>query len=350
MHRAPDGPRALTHKDAAQGLTVHRTGVRQGRASITHPGRARSRVTPEAVAFWVRAPGVGELRRRRFPNRATARCSSAPSGRASAAGPRLSCSAVEVPADQYAQMRAPFQEGDFPGPVKYGYLNVGVVEQGPGDARRDGPCSASTPTSRATWCPPPPWSRCRTACRPSGRSWPGTVETAVNALWDAPPLVGDRVSVVGAGMVGCCVATGGGGHTRGSGDPRRRRPESGRPSRRRWGSRSRAPPTRPATRTSSSTPPRPRPGCRPACGPARAGDVGARPQLVRRPRGPALPRRPVPLGPAGHPGQPGRDRLARRGPAAGRMPTGCGSLSTCSRTRRSTRSSPGRPRSRSCPR
>jgi len=34
----------------------------------------------------------------------------------------------------------------------------------------------------------------------------GTVETAVNALWDAAPLVGDRVAVVGAGMVGCCVA------------------------------------------------------------------------------------------------------------------------------------------------
>jgi threonine dehydrogenase-like Zn-dependent dehydrogenase len=34
----------------------------------------------------------------------------------------------------------------------------------------------------------------------------GTVETAVNALWDAPPLIGDRVTVVGAGMVGCCVA------------------------------------------------------------------------------------------------------------------------------------------------
>src|SRR5690242_21304533 len=33
-----------------------------------------------------------------------------------------------------------------------------------------------------------------------------TVETAVNALWDAAPLVGDRVTVVGAGMVGCCVA------------------------------------------------------------------------------------------------------------------------------------------------
>jgi threonine dehydrogenase-like Zn-dependent dehydrogenase len=34
----------------------------------------------------------------------------------------------------------------------------------------------------------------------------GTVETAVNALWDSAPLVGDRVAVVGAGMVGCCVA------------------------------------------------------------------------------------------------------------------------------------------------
>jgi threonine dehydrogenase-like Zn-dependent dehydrogenase len=34
----------------------------------------------------------------------------------------------------------------------------------------------------------------------------GTVETAVNALWDAAPLIGDRVAVVGAGMVGCAVA------------------------------------------------------------------------------------------------------------------------------------------------
>ncbi|MFJ9173881.1 zinc-binding alcohol dehydrogenase [Streptomyces sp. NPDC102360] len=34
----------------------------------------------------------------------------------------------------------------------------------------------------------------------------GTVETALNALWDAPPRIGDRIAVVGAGMVGCCVA------------------------------------------------------------------------------------------------------------------------------------------------
>ena len=34
----------------------------------------------------------------------------------------------------------------------------------------------------------------------------GTVETAVNALWDAAPRIGDRIAVVGAGMVGCSVA------------------------------------------------------------------------------------------------------------------------------------------------
>ena len=35
-----------------------------------------------------------------------------------------------MPASQRERMRAPFQEGDFPGPVKYGYLSVGVVEDG----------------------------------------------------------------------------------------------------------------------------------------------------------------------------------------------------------------------------
>src|SRR5207245_9743753 len=110
-----------------------------------------------------------------------------------------------VPAGQYAAMRAPFQEGDFPGPVKYGYLNVGVVEEGtpsllgrtvfclyPHQTGYVVPASAVVPVPEGV-----PARRAVLA---------GTVETAVNALWDAAPLVGDRVSVVGAGMVGCCVA------------------------------------------------------------------------------------------------------------------------------------------------
>jgi len=111
----------------------------------------------------------------------------------------------EVPAGQRAAMRAPFQEGDFPGPVKYGYLNVGIVERGP-----------AALLGRTVFCLYPHQTAYVVpinAVIPVPRNVPsaravltGTVETAVNALWDAAPLVGDRVTVVGAGMVGCCVA------------------------------------------------------------------------------------------------------------------------------------------------
>jgi threonine dehydrogenase-like Zn-dependent dehydrogenase len=110
-----------------------------------------------------------------------------------------------VPPEQYAAMRAPFQEGDFPGPVKYGYLNVGVVEQGPPELR-----------GRTVFCLYPHQTRYLVPATavtlvpdgvPTARAvLAGTLETAVNALWDARPLLGDRVAVVGAGMVGCCVA------------------------------------------------------------------------------------------------------------------------------------------------
>ncbi|MDQ2587335.1 zinc-dependent alcohol dehydrogenase [Saccharothrix yanglingensis] len=108
-----------------------------------------------------------------------------------------------VPESQHAVMRAPFQDGEFPWPVKYGYLNVGVVEEGPLLGRTVFclhphqthyvvPADAVTPVPDDV---------------PAGRAvLAGTVETAVNALWDARPRVGDRVAVVGAGMVGCAVA------------------------------------------------------------------------------------------------------------------------------------------------
>src|SRR4029078_5146255 len=97
------------------------------------------------------------------------------------------------------------QEGDFPGPVKYGYLSVGVVERGP-----------EALVGRTVFCLHPHQTACvvpasAVAVVPDGvparrAVLAGTVETAVNALWDAGPLLGDRVAVVGAGMVGLCVA------------------------------------------------------------------------------------------------------------------------------------------------
>jgi threonine dehydrogenase-like Zn-dependent dehydrogenase len=110
-----------------------------------------------------------------------------------------------VPVDQYERMRAPFQEGDFPGPVKYGYLNVGLVEHGPpGLAGRTVFCLH--PHQTAYVVPASAVVEVPREVPPDRAVLAGTVETAVNALWDAAPLVGDRVAVVGAGMVGLCVA------------------------------------------------------------------------------------------------------------------------------------------------
>src|SRR5439155_22509090 len=86
-------------------------------------------VTREAQAFWLRSPGEGELRTVTLPE---------PGGddvlvRTLYSGVRRGTETLVfsggVPASQYTTMRTPFQEGDFPGPVKYGYLNVGVVEE-----------------------------------------------------------------------------------------------------------------------------------------------------------------------------------------------------------------------------
>jgi threonine dehydrogenase-like Zn-dependent dehydrogenase len=165
-------------------------------------------VTParrEAHAFWLREPGFGEIRPVTLPEPATGDVVIRTVRTGVSRGTETLVFRGGVPPGQYASMRAPFQEGDFPGPVKYGYLNVGNVEQGPRELRgRTVFClyphqtAYVVPASAVTVVPE--------GVPPARAVLAGTVETAVNALWDAPPLLGDRVTVIGAGMVGCCVA------------------------------------------------------------------------------------------------------------------------------------------------
>jgi threonine dehydrogenase-like Zn-dependent dehydrogenase len=159
----------------------------------------------EARAFWLREPGAGEIRPVPLavprPGEVVVRTLRSAISR----GTESLVFGGRVPPDQYGAMRAPFQEGEFPGPVKYGYLNVGVVEQGPRDllgrtvfCLHPHQTSYVVPESAVVVVPPDV---------PAARAvLTGIVETAVNALWDATPLIGDRVAVVGAGTVGCCVA------------------------------------------------------------------------------------------------------------------------------------------------
>ncbi|MFC0003556.1 zinc-dependent alcohol dehydrogenase [Micromonospora siamensis] len=162
-------------------------------------------MTRQARACWLRSPGVAELRPAPLPEPGEDEVLVRTRFTGVSRGTETLVFAGRVPPGQYAAMRAPFQEGDFPAPVKYGYLNVGVVEAGPERLR-----------GRTVFCLYPHQSAYVVpvdAVTPVPDGVParravlaGTVETAVNALWDAPPLVGDRVTVIGAGMVGCTVA------------------------------------------------------------------------------------------------------------------------------------------------
>jgi threonine dehydrogenase-like Zn-dependent dehydrogenase len=154
---------------------------------------------PIEHAFWLCAPEIGEIRPVTLPE----------------PGPddvlvRTLRSGVSRGTETLAfrggvPPRAPFQEGEFPGPVKYGYLSVGAVEEGPAELLgRTVFCLY--PHQTAYVVPATAVTVVPEDVPPARAVLAGTVETAVNALWDAAPLVGDRLAVVGAGMVGCCVA------------------------------------------------------------------------------------------------------------------------------------------------
>ena len=158
-----------------------------------------------ARAFWLRAPGEGEIRQVELPDPAGDEVLVQTLYTGVSRGTETLIFRGEVPESQYAVMRAPFQEGDLPGPVKYGYLNVGVVAQGPPQLLgRTVFCLY--PHQTAYVVPASAVIAVPDGVPPARAVLAGTMETAVNALWDAAPLVGDRVTVVGAGMVGCCVA------------------------------------------------------------------------------------------------------------------------------------------------
>lgn len=110
-----------------------------------------------------------------------------------------------VPVSEYARMRAPFQTGDFPAPVKYGYASVGRVERGPGDlegrvvfALHPHQTRYVVPASAVHLVPD--------AVPPARAVLAANLETAINGLWDADLHAGDRVTVIGAGTVGSLVA------------------------------------------------------------------------------------------------------------------------------------------------
>ena len=158
-----------------------------------------------ARAFWMASPGRGEIRTQSVPDPSDDEVLVRTLHSGVSRGTETLVFSGGVPSSHHDAMRAPYQEGDFPAPVKYGYLNVGVVEQGPASLQGRTVFSLYphqtryvVPASAVTVVPDD--------VPPARAVLAGTVETAVNAVWDAAPLIGDRIAVVGGGMVGCSVA------------------------------------------------------------------------------------------------------------------------------------------------
>lgn len=158
-----------------------------------------------ARAFWVRSPGSAGIQSEALAPLAPEEVQVRTLFSGISRGTESLVYSGSVPQSQYEAMRAPFQSGDFPGPVKYGYISVGVIEEGPADR-----------IGERVFCLYPHQDRYRVpgsaalplpADLPPGRAvLAANMETAINALWDAGPMLGDRVLVIGAGVLGLLVA------------------------------------------------------------------------------------------------------------------------------------------------
>jgi len=111
----------------------------------------------------------------------------------------------EVPESQHEAMRAPFQEGHFPGPVKYGYSSVGEVIEGPDELQ--GCAVFCLYPHQDLYCVPAASVMLLPDGLPEARAvLAANAETALNAVWDARPGPGDRIAVIGLGVVGLLTA------------------------------------------------------------------------------------------------------------------------------------------------
>ncbi|MGZ4296706.1 MAG: dehydrogenase, partial [Solirubrobacteraceae bacterium] len=134
----------------------------------------------EAQAFWLREPGCGEIRPVALPEPGPDQVLVRTVRSGVSRGTETLVFRGGVPPAQYAAMRAPFQEGEFPGPVKYGYLNVGAVQRGPAELRgRTVFCLY--PHQTAYVVPAAAVTVVPEGVPPARAVLAGTVETAVNA-------------------------------------------------------------------------------------------------------------------------------------------------------------------------
>ena len=170
----------------------------------TPPDRSRGSIRV-ARSLWYTGPGEAQIRTERLapapPDWLTIETHYSGISR----GTERLVSSGHVPQSEWQRMRAPFQSGDFPFPVKYGYSAAGVVVDGPAEwigrntfALHPHQDVISLPASSVTLLPDGvPLKRATLAAN---------METALNAIWDSEAGPGDTIVIVGGGVVGLLIA------------------------------------------------------------------------------------------------------------------------------------------------
>lgn len=159
----------------------------------------------QTTSFWIEEPGKGCLRNEILPDPGPGDLRVRTLYTGISRGTEALVFRGQVPESLYPSMRAPFQQGEFPGPVKYGYCNVGVVEAGAEEwLGRNVFCLFP---HQADYVVPSSVVQPIPADVPPERAiLAANLETAINACWDAKVGMGDRIVVIGAGVVGLLCA------------------------------------------------------------------------------------------------------------------------------------------------
>jgi NADPH:quinone reductase-like Zn-dependent oxidoreductase len=156
-----------------------------------------------ARAYWAVAPGQGALCPVDVPQAGPDEVAVRMRASGVSRGTERLVLQGRVPQSEHARMRCPFQEGEFPFPVKYGYCAVGVVE----DGVRAGQRVFVLHPHQERFVVPTSWAHQIPDAVPDARATlAANMETALNALWDAELAPDERVAVIGAGVVGLLVA------------------------------------------------------------------------------------------------------------------------------------------------
>ena len=167
-------------------------------------GSPASPASPVAAALWYEGPGKAALRPVGRPQAEPGAAVIRTLWSGLSRGTERLVFRGRIPASEYERMRAPMQEGDFPFPVKYGYAAVGLVEEGPPEwmglnvfCLHPHQTIFAAPLFRLTEVPSNVPARRATIA--------ANMDTALNALWDSGAGPGDRIVVVGGGLLGLLV-------------------------------------------------------------------------------------------------------------------------------------------------